>query len=153
MKFKENLVEIMKLEKVAVHCNTVEKAKALLDELDKYDVCWCDYERIGSYTYWDRFKENTCYIIHNDRLNYGAKDVYTSLDRRIIELEAFLEEPMNNKVSMPNINDISDRLKSVAETECRDAIKRAEAYKEGYIAACEAFRREVRDILSELNKN
>lgn len=147
MKFKENLVEIMKLEKVAVHCNTVEKAKALLDELDKYDVCWCDYERIGSYTYWDRFKENTCYIIHNDRLNYGAKDVYTSLDRRIIEFEELLEEPMDNGASMDEINDIVNSLESEAETEFNVAIKQAEAYKEGYIAACEVFRRKVRDIL------
>lgn len=147
MKFRENLVEIMKQEKVAVHCDTAGKARALLDELNKYDVCWCDYERIGSYTYWDRFKENTCYIIHNDRLNYGAKDVYTSLDRKIIEFEELLEEPMNNEVSMAEINDIVNSLESKAETEFNAAIKRAEAYKEGYIAACEAFRREVRDNL------
>ena len=38
MKFKENLIEIMKQEKVAVFCDTEEKARALLDELDKCGV-------------------------------------------------------------------------------------------------------------------
>lgn len=147
MKFRKNLIEIIKQGKVVVHCDTEEKAMVLLEELDKCGVCWCGGMRIGSYTYWDYDEEDTCYHIDDDSLVHSSKDFYMRHNYRIIEFEELLEEQNNNDGLMPKINDITDRLESEAEMECSAAIKQAEAYKEGYIAACEVFRRKVRDIL------
>ena len=82
-----NLIDIMREEKVVVNCNTEEKAMKLLKELDKYNVKWFFGERASTCTYWDREKEDTCYCIDDNVLFYGNIDTYIYFRYRIIGFE------------------------------------------------------------------
>lgn len=48
-------------EKLAIHCNTEEKANKLSRAFDKMGKKWCDGSRYIGNTCWDYAKENTCY--------------------------------------------------------------------------------------------
>ena len=70
--------------KLAIHCNTEEKADKLLEAFDKYGERWYgDYRYIDD-TYWNDEKENTCY---SNRHGYSSIDWYKANDLKIYEFD------------------------------------------------------------------
>lgn len=46
------------------------------------------------------------------------------------------------------IHEIADTLEDKANTECANTIQKANAYREGYIQACEEFDRKMKQAVS-----
>lgn len=78
-------------EKVAVHCDTEEKAKAFLKLEDSFGTVWSNGERLDE-TLWGSYKKETCYSLFKDgKMVIGQLDWYKSEGYTIVEFE--LDEP------------------------------------------------------------
>lgn len=51
--------------KIAVHCDTEEKARSFLKECKKKKIKWADGNKLTSQSYWEAYKKDTCYKIEN----------------------------------------------------------------------------------------
>lgn len=68
--------ERFKKHKIAVHCDTEEKAKDFLQECDKRGINWIDGESSLSDTYYEDFEEETCYKYSEDEFGKGLVHFY-----------------------------------------------------------------------------
>lgn len=71
-------------EKLAIHCNSEDKAKALLKAFDKAGYKWCDESRYTDTTCWYYYKEEICY--GNNR-TCADRERYQDSDFKILEFE------------------------------------------------------------------
>ena len=74
-------------EKVAVHCDTEEKAKAYFTLEDSLGTVWGSGEKLSE-TDWDCYKKETCYSLFKDgTLVIGELDWYKRNGYKIVEFE------------------------------------------------------------------
>ena len=80
-------------EKVAVHCDTEEKAMAFLSLAKSFGYKWVDTEDDSIVnTYWESHKSRTCYDIEeDDDIMFAYTDYYKDEGYKIIPFE--LDEP------------------------------------------------------------
>lgn len=78
-------------EKVAVHCDTEEKAKAFLSLAKSFGYKRRGGNDLEQVSYWGNYKEDTCYILYDTLVIYSSKSSYESLRYTIVEFE--LDEP------------------------------------------------------------
>lgn len=71
-------------EKLAIHCDTEEKANLLLKAFDKMGKRWANDESYLKDDHWDDEKENTCYS--NENL-YCYKSWYSDNGYKVYEFE------------------------------------------------------------------
>lgn len=71
-------------EKLAIHCDTEEKANKLLKAFDKLGKKWCDEDSYIGNNYWYDKRENTCYSNDN---GYTSINWYKENDYKIYEFE------------------------------------------------------------------
>lgn len=76
-------------EKVAVHCDTEEKAKAFLSLAKSFGYTWNGGDYLDNYWYVE--KEKTCYRVISDGVMTGDKIFYKAYGCTIVEFE--LDEP------------------------------------------------------------
>ncbi len=72
-------------EKVAVWCDTEEKAKEFVEECFKRDISYFDRSKE---TDWYNYKENMCYCIIGSNLCYGSKSLFIGDGYKIIKWES-----------------------------------------------------------------
>ena len=71
-------------EKLAIHCNTEEKANKLLTAFDRLGKEWLNGYSYLAWNCWEQHKEDTCY----DNTNmYSFVDYYKSKKYKIYEFE------------------------------------------------------------------
>lgn len=73
--------------KIAVHCDTEEKAKAFLKECEKAGVEWCSGYKPTIHTNWQSYGADTCYDfwVNNDKLGFARINWFKSKNYEIIE--------------------------------------------------------------------
>ncbi len=76
-------------EKLAIHCDTKEKAKQLLKAFDKMGKTWSAGSKYLEYNYWNSYKQNTCY---NNNNGYCSIDWCKEEDYKIYEFEDVIVE-------------------------------------------------------------
>ncbi|HBS10668.1 MAG TPA: hypothetical protein DEA28_02965 [Firmicutes bacterium] len=77
------------LDRLAIHCDTEEKADKLLEAFDKYGESWSVDSRYTDINYWNEYKEKTCYdndIAYCD-INSYKEDNYTIYEFEDVDLE------------------------------------------------------------------
>ena len=76
-------------EKLAIHCNTEEKANKLLTLFDKMGKKWCSRESYLEINRWDRYKENTCYSNTHGYcyINFFKKNGYKVYEFKDVDFE------------------------------------------------------------------
>lgn len=70
--------------KLAIHCDTKEKAKQLLKAFDKMGKTWSAGASYLEYIYWNSYKQNTCY---NNNNGYCSIDWCKEEDYKIYEFD------------------------------------------------------------------
>lgn len=79
-------------EKVVVHCDTEEKAKAFLSLAKSFGTIWASGEKIDETLRDESYEETMCYSISKDgRMRYADLDFLKSRGYKIVEFE--LDEP------------------------------------------------------------
>lgn len=71
-------------EKLAIHCDTIEKAKVLLNAFDSYGKKWANNKKYIEENYYDSYKDKTCY---GNNGFFADVDYYTNNDVKIYEFE------------------------------------------------------------------
>ena len=84
---KITLKEFFEGNKIAIHCDTHEKAKKLLSEFDKLGKSWRSGASYLKYDFWDDFKEFTCY---GNSGEFGSVGTYSDKGCTIYEFEDVL---------------------------------------------------------------
>lgn len=77
--------------KLAIHCNTEEKAIKLLKEFDKLGKRWLCKNSYLESNYWEANKENTCY---NNSNQYGDIIWYKHKKYKIYEFDNVIFEKL-----------------------------------------------------------
>ena len=77
---------------LVIHCNTKEKAQKLCEAFDKMNKTWTDGAFYTRHTYWDEYKEKTCY---SNEGTYCYKDWYLGLGHKVYEFEDVILEKEN----------------------------------------------------------
>ncbi len=76
----------------AIRCDTEEKAKQLLEYLDKQGYKWASGGKLTGDTLWDTYKENTCYcVLENKIIIHNFKKYFIGTKRNIIKFENLLQ--------------------------------------------------------------
>lgn len=75
--------------KLAIHCDTEEKANKLLKAFDKMGKRWVNGYSYLMWNCWDQHKEDTCYCNTNA---YSSVDYYKSKKYKIYEFEDVMIE-------------------------------------------------------------
>ena len=95
----------MKLKKrMAIHCNTGEKARTLIKECYKQGFTWWGNKNTDEDTFWYNYKQDTVYFLNNARITYSDLDYYyyeTRTDNfKLYEYDDLVEEikPLNEQV-------------------------------------------------------
>ena len=81
-------------EKLAIHCDTEEKANKLLKAFDKMGKKWRSGNSYIEMVCWGPYKQNICY--DNDN-GYSSSDYYKANDYRIYEFEDVMIEEEENE--------------------------------------------------------
>lgn len=76
-------------EKLAIHCDTEEKANKLLRAFNKIGKKWCDDDSYIGNNYWYDKRENTCYSNDN---GYTSINWYKENDYKIYEFDDVIIE-------------------------------------------------------------
>lgn len=81
--------------RIAVHCDTEEKANAFLQKCEKLNIYWCSGKNATSQNKWQEYKEQTCYEITFGDIAYGCFEEFSQNDRgfKIIDFSK-LEIPL-----------------------------------------------------------
>lgn len=80
--------------KLAIHCNTEEKADKLLEAFDKFGEKWKSGNRYTKFNCWCDDFENTCYSNTN---RYSSIDSYKRRGYTIYEFEDVIFEEDDDK--------------------------------------------------------
>lgn len=73
--------------KVAVHCDTEEKARIFRTCLAQHGLSWCSGVSYLSKSNWCEYKEHTCYNFHDG--SYAYTDWYRERHYLILEFDDF----------------------------------------------------------------
>lgn len=76
--------------KIAIHCNTREKANDFSKFLDSFGITWSSKTSPIEHNYWEVYKEDTCYTVYNI-LYYCNVDYYRDKGCKIYEWEIINE--------------------------------------------------------------
>lgn len=73
--------------KIAVHCDTEEKAKAFLKECEDAGVRWVSEREATSHTNWDTYKSDSCYdtYFNDNKIGYAGISWYKQRNYEILE--------------------------------------------------------------------
>lgn len=77
-------LQYIKENRVAIHCDTEEKADEFLSKLDKEGVTWCSGESVIGFSKYDTYGEATCYDLYYEdnntlryyNINYYSRNAY-----------------------------------------------------------------------------
>lgn len=104
--------------KIAIHCDTEEKANEFLKKLDTVGVIWGNGSRAIDCNEHNAYAEDTCYDMENgkDWLSYGSQQFYLS-DRMMMiykyKLDSEVTEfKVGDKVKVENVNHMEISLNS-----------------------------------------
>ncbi len=94
------LRERLKNNKIAINCDTIEKAKQLFEILDNWNIIWVSGRNLYDYENfrWESSGEKTCYTLRNyfrredDKLGYSSIKFYQDEGYEIWAFEEFMEE-------------------------------------------------------------
>lgn len=95
-------------EKVVVHCDTEEKAKALLKLAKSFGYKWEGGNDLEEISRWENCKENTCYRFYDTDVIISPKKYYKENGYKIVEFE--LDEPSPMKESFKIGDEVTDML-------------------------------------------
>lgn len=99
--------------KIAVHCDTEEKAKKLLEEFDKAGYHWCDGDRYLGDSRWYTYGEGTCY---SNCGGYGNIYYYKDKGWQVVEFVKIKFEDTGGQ--MYNNNNNNNNLVNTPCAEC-----------------------------------
>lgn len=91
----DSWVKYFKNNRVAVHCDTEEKANAFLALLDYKKIRWCDNGFLIEANHWYTNKSDTCYLydLHTPRgIVYCDLNYYINNHYEVIPFDEFLQE-------------------------------------------------------------
>jgi len=108
-------------DKLAIHCNTEEKAKKLLGAFDKAGHRWVTGDCYIADTAWGIYEEETCY---NNTGCYGSTNYFKECHYTIFEFEEIELEDASLKSCLETMDDLISR---------QAAIEWLEAIEEKYI--------------------
>ena len=140
MKFRKDLIDIM--ETYTVQCHTKKQAEILLNELVKYGVRWEDDLCIVYDTKWDIFQHDSCYrLVQMEPPELALDDYETCMEfgDEFIEFEELLVEQVNDN---NGYDDLATKVEDLLNNLVACVEDKAEAYKDGYVRACEDLREE-----------
>lgn len=63
--------------RIAVHCDTEEKANAFLQKCEKLGILWCSGEKATNRNNWQEYKEQTYYEITFGDIAYGCLEDFS----------------------------------------------------------------------------
>ena len=77
---------------MSIHCDTLEKSRALIGYLMKKGFYWFDGS-VFKETCWDNYKEDTCYCLSDsgNSIQYSGLDYFKENGYEIIEFEEFMK--------------------------------------------------------------
>lgn len=75
-------------EKLAIHCNTIDKAQRLLRLFHENDYRWSGGQRYIDVDYWENHQAKMCYS--NERC-YSGLDYYQEYGYKILDCATFLD--------------------------------------------------------------
>lgn len=80
-------------EKVAVHCDTEEKAKAFLSLAKSFGYKWSDGRDLDTGTFWINYKDDLCFSMDYFLIGFivGGVEIHKQEGYKIVEFE--LDEP------------------------------------------------------------
>lgn len=90
-----NIIERLKTEKIAVHCDTEEKHKEFLKVLHDKGLSWNSGHSLIDYEFFNYECpiNRTCYIVNqNSRVEYCEKEFYENRNYKIISYDEFIKE-------------------------------------------------------------
>lgn len=93
-------------DKLAIHCDTEEKAKKLLEAFDKASHRWVNEDRYIEDICWEIYEEETCYS--NER-GFGSIVVFRECDYTILEFDEIEIEDISFKSCVEKIQSIVDK--------------------------------------------
>lgn len=94
--------------KVAVNCDTKEKAKDFLKECDKQKIKWLSGENASDQTIWKAYKNQTVYGCFLGVLVYESVIYFKNIDITIIEWEI---DKMDNKIKELTFREVIANIK------------------------------------------
>ena len=82
---------------MVIHCPTEENAKELLKHLDELGYCWNNREELHAKTYYEMYKEDTCYEIDEEEMSimYCYKESFIEDGKQIVEFSDLVEPGMS----------------------------------------------------------
>lgn len=93
-------------DKLAIHCNTKEKAKKLLKAFDRAGHCWVTGGCYIEDTAWEIYEEETCY---NNTGCYGSTNYFKECHYTIFEFEEIELEDASLESRMEEVDDLISR--------------------------------------------
>lgn len=97
-------------DKLAIHCNTKEKAKKLLKAFDRAGHCWVTGGCYIEDTAWEIYEEETCY---NNTGCYGSTNYFKECHYTIFEFEEIELEDASLESRMEEVDDLISRQAAI----------------------------------------
>lgn len=95
---KEQFELKYRVRKVAVHCDTEEKAKALLKLAKSFGYTWISGKDLEKTSHWEDEKEHTCYRFYETFVLTSPKGFYQQNGYTIVEFELEKETTKENNM-------------------------------------------------------
>lgn len=73
--------------KIAVHCDTEEKANSFLKECDENNISWVTGLRATDHNNFDTYNDKICYSCRSNGLTYASREFYRKEGMKIIKWE------------------------------------------------------------------
>lgn len=123
MKFKDNILGIL-CGNTVVHCNTKEKADAIINNILIKFLSDCDVDIIDRLrNSWSHYKADTCYycyyVKHSIFVTYGVYRYFKEHNYKILEFEDLLE-PIEKIDCSNTVNFIKEYTRMCGTIECVD---------------------------------
>ena len=89
---KINIIERLKTEAIAVHCDTEEKANDFLEVLHNHGCKWLSDYELTHHNNYRIYTNETCYIVNqNSKVEYSDKKFYENNNYKIISYDEFMK--------------------------------------------------------------
>ena len=101
-------LEKLKGKKVAIRCNTEEKAKDLLNILDELGITWFNNKSLNNHTYWGTYEYLTCYdLLCYQGMKFANVDYYLKERYEIVDWE-IVDETEESKPELLKFEDLEE---------------------------------------------
>lgn len=98
LNFKERtIIERLKIEKIAVYCDTEEKANDFLKLLQASDFIWRIGEKLTENNNYSIYTSATCYSGNGNYIKFGEVSYYKKENYEIITYDEFMNEYKEEK--------------------------------------------------------